>query len=116
MCVCLCVLIVENLNEMQGEFCLMEEDGIGPNDQRSSLLWHDDSRSRSCQLHKETPIQEKNRVHKQKQRQQSEMKQTWEILKHEIYSYEVIKDRVEYSQNKKQGEAKAYGIIFQIPL
>lgn len=44
------------------------------------------------------------------------MKQTWEILKHEIYSYEVIEDRVEYSQNKKQGKAKAYGIIFQIPL
>lgn len=33
---CLYVLIVENLDETQGEFCLMEGDGVVPNGQRSS--------------------------------------------------------------------------------
>ena len=39
MCVYLCVLIGKNLDEIQGRFCLVKEDGIGPNDQKSSLLW-----------------------------------------------------------------------------
>lgn len=52
MCVCLCVLIGKNLDEIQGRFCLVKEDGIGPNDQKSSLLWKDDSRSRNCKPHK----------------------------------------------------------------
>ena len=39
MCVYLCVLFGKNLDEIQGRFCLVKEDGIGPNDQKSSLLW-----------------------------------------------------------------------------
>ena len=52
MCIYFCVLMGKNLDEIQGRFCLVKEDGIGPNDQKTSLLWKDDSRSRSCQPHK----------------------------------------------------------------
>lgn len=52
MYVCLYVLIGKNLDEIQGRFCLVKEDSIGPNDQKGSLLWKDDSRSRNCQPHK----------------------------------------------------------------
>lgn len=46
----LCVLIGKNLDEIQGRFCLVKKDGIGPNDQKSSLLWKDVSRSEVANL------------------------------------------------------------------